>query len=451
MDPLQRVERFAREERMFRRVSRVLAGVSGGADSVAALLLLLRLGERLSFEVIAGHFDHLLREDSKADLEFVRELCDRLDVRCITGEGDVRSLATHERMGIEEAARRARYEFLAFAAGKESCDAVATGHTADDQAETVLQHLVRGSGVRGVRGMLPVAPVPGAASMRLVRPLLVLRRAETVAICRDAGVDFREDVTNLDVSYRRNRIRREVLPLLRELNPSVDEALVGLAASAREVFGAVEAAADETQPLSRGPDGVIFGLEMLEDLPAEAITLVLEREGSFLKLVPEVNRTRLANLRQVLERGSGRVSFGDVDVEVSCGAVRVGEPGAAAEAFGETIVNVPGTTMAGPWRIDVSTDPLPGVAPVEQVVIDGARLNGVLRARPVRPGDRVRRGRLSKKVSDLLVDEKVPIWERRRLVAFADRDGIVALAGSERLPSRHVPPESALYVRVSRR
>lgn len=451
MDPLERVERFARDERMFRRVNRVLVAVSGGADSVAALLLLLRLGERAPFEVIAGHFDHKLREDSGADLEFVRALCEQLGVRCITGEGDVRSRAQHERLGLEEAARRARYEFLAFAAGKESCDAVATGHTADDQAETVLQHLVRGSGVRGIRGMLPVAPVPGAAALRLVRPLLVLRRLEAVDVCRAAGIEYREDVTNLDLAYRRNRVRREVLPLLRTLNPSVDRALVGLAESAREVFGAVEAAADETQPRSRGRDGVVFARDLLEDLPAEAITLVLEREGAFLGLTPEVNRTRLMNLRRVLDRGSGQVHFGEMVVEVSCGAVRLGAPGPAAEPFPETIVNVPGTTIAGPWRIEVATDPMPPVPDSGGAVIDVTRLRGVLRVRPLQPGDRVRRGRIAKKVSDVLVDEKVPVWERRKLVAFVDRDGVVALAGSEQLASQPVPTESALYVRVTRR
>lgn len=451
MDPLKRVERFARDERMFRRVNRVLVAVSGGADSVAALLLLLRLRETLSFDVVAAHFDHKLRDDSGDDLEFVRELCERLDVRCITGEGDVRSLAGHERIGIEEAARRARYEFLAFAASKETSDLVATGHTADDQAETVLQHILRGSGIRGVRGMLPVAPVPGAPSMRLVRPLLVLRRAETVAICDGAGVAFRQDVTNQDLSYRRNRVRREVLPLLRELNPSIDDALVGLAESASEVFGAVEAAADETQPLSREAHGVIFERDALEDLPAEAITLVLEREGAFLKLTPDVNRTRLRNLRAVLERGTGQVAFGPVLVEVSCGLVRVGASAVDTEPFSETIVNIPGATVAGPWRVDVSTDPVPALRGSTQVVIDGARLNGVLRVRPLRPGDRIRRGTITRKVSDLLIDEKVPLWERRNLVAFADKDGVVALAGSAQPPSREVPPENALYVRVSRR
>lgn len=451
MDLLRRVERFARRERMFRRVNRVLLGVSGGADSVATLLLLRRLRETFAFEVIVAHFDHKLREDSQEDLEFVSELCERLDVRCITGEGDVASRAAEERIGVEETARRARYEFLAFAAGKESCDVVATGHTADDQAETVLQHIVRGSGVRGVRGMLPVAPVPSAPSMRLVRPVLVLRRAETVAVCEEAGVVFREDTTNRDRSYRRNRVRHEVLPLLRELNPSVDAALVGLGESAREVFGAVEAAADETQPLSRGREGVIFSLEDVQDLPSEAMTLVLEREGAFLKLEPEVNRTRLENLRQVLERGSGRVAFGDAVMEVSCGLVRLGEPVPGRGEFPEVILNVPGTTMVGPWRVDISTEPLPPPGEGWSTAIDASGIEGVLRARPLRPGDRVRRGAMTKKVSDFLIDENVPSWERQSLLAFADREGVVALAGSTRLPEQRVAPEDALYIRVGRR
>ncbi|MEP7215978.1 MAG: tRNA lysidine(34) synthetase TilS, partial [Anaerolineaceae bacterium] len=140
--------RYAERERMLRRTKRVMVALSGGPDSVACLLVLLRLCKRFDFEVVAGHFDHQLRTSSGADLQRVRSICDELGVECVTGEGDVRSMARDTRQSIELAARTMRYQFLAFAAGKEMADAIATGHTSDDQAETVLLGLARGSGAR---------------------------------------------------------------------------------------------------------------------------------------------------------------------------------------------------------------------------------------------------------------------------------------------------------------
>ena len=151
---------------MFRRVQKVLVALSGGADSTACLLILKEAGRDLGFEVVACHFDHQLRESSKDEMEAVRQLCDVVDVECITGEGDVGGVATQMKRGIEEMAREMRYQFLAFVAEKVGADCIATGHTADDQAETILMRIVRGSGVRGIRGMLPVAEVPGSEAQR---------------------------------------------------------------------------------------------------------------------------------------------------------------------------------------------------------------------------------------------------------------------------------------------
>ena len=151
----RRVRRFAERERLFRRVQKVAVAVSGGADSVAALLILRELREAFGFELLAVHFDHQLRPGSRDDLERVREICGGLGVEFVSGEGDVARASREARAGIEETARRMRYQFLAFVAGKEQAGCIATGHTRDDQVETVLMRFLRGSGVRGLRGMLP--------------------------------------------------------------------------------------------------------------------------------------------------------------------------------------------------------------------------------------------------------------------------------------------------------
>ncbi len=413
------VARFCEREQLFRRVKNVLVAVSGGADSTACLLTLVELRERFGFEVTAVHFDHQLRPGSAADMAVVRDMCDRLGVACLSGEGDVRGFARQRKMGIEEAARRMRYQFLAFVAAEKRSDCIATGHTADDQAETILMRILRGSGVRGVRGMLPSAPLPGAPAMRLIRPLLATRRADTEAFCATKGIAPLEDPSNRDVAMTRNHLRLETLPALEAINPSVRQALLGLAQSARELFVGIERASYGAQPVARTPVGAIFEASVLAALPNEALTLVIEREAGFFKLQPEVNRTRIENLRVVLSRQAGEVRFGDVAVQVSCGKARLGPP-LAGEPFAGTILNVPGATAAGRWRVELSSSELAPREGASLAKLDVDSVQGVLRIRAVQPGDRIRYHGIERKVADLFANAKVPAWERLGVVAVAD-------------------------------
>lgn len=445
---IRAVKAFAERERMFRRSRKVLVAVSGGPDSLAALMILRELGAMLDFSVVACHFDHQIRPSSKDDTERVRKLCTGVGVECVTGEGDVASAAKQMRRGLEEMGREMRYQFLAFVAEKEGCDAIATGHTRDDQAETVLMRIIRGAGVRGIRGMLPVSNVPGASAQRLVRPLLETTRECTESICAELGLEPLRDESNNDLGLRRNRIRHETLPALRQLNSAVSEALVGLGASAREVFEPVEKASFQVQPSERSPIGALFALPSLRDAPTEAIALVLEREASFYHLRPELNRTRLENLRTVLAHGSGQVRFGDTVVDVSCAKVRVGPPLEAVPPLTPVALNVPGDTRAGDWVVRVRVEPLEGDPTSPVVALDSTSIRGVLKLRSLTPGDRITWRGVSRKVSDLLVNEKVPAWERPSLVVLADGEGVVALFGARRTYVRD-GAEPDLWVRLS--
>ncbi len=433
---------------MFRRTARVLVAVSGGADSVACLLVLLQLRGQFGFEVVAAHFDHQLRPESAASLAHVRDLCAHLDVPCFTGEGDVGAAARGARTGVEETARRMRYQFLAFIAEKERADCVATGHTADDQAETVLMHILRGSGIRGIRGMLPVATVPGGGALRLVRPLLCLPRSETRAICDEAGIEPLHDPSNDDLTLTRNRLRHETLVALRAVNPSVGEALQRLARSAREVFDGVERQAMSVQPAERLPIGAIFDRASVAALPNEARLLVIEREAAFFHLQPEPNATRLQNLGSVLARGTGFVRFGDTLVEVSSGKVRIGPPLEEANPLPPKILDVPGVTVAGPWRIVVATaSPRTQPGALTAVVSQGT-LQGAIRVRALQTGDRMRYHGSSRKVSQVLADAKVPAWSRMGAVALADSEGVVALFTSAGVIADPASGDDALYIQV---
>jgi tRNA(Ile)-lysidine synthase len=446
------VLKFARQEKLFRRTQNVLVALSGGPDSVAALLVLMELRSEFGFQLTAAHFDHQLRPESADDLRWVRQLCGSLGVPCLTGEGDVALSSAEQRRGIEETARRMRYQFLAFVAGEKRAECIATGHTSNDQAETVLQHIIRGSGVRGIRGMLPSAPVPGAEAQTLVRPLLCLDREETLEVCRAADIDPLRDPSNDSLAFTRNRVRSQILPLLEGVNPSVRQALVGLAESARELFGPVEQQALSVQPAERSAFGSIVPLSMVARLPSEALTLLVEREASFHAIEFEVNRTRLRNAGVVLRRGSGLVLFGAVALEVSCGLVRIGPELPHDKEVEPLVLNVPGATTFAAGRVIVSTDPLAPNAGGVDIRIDPAQSRGVLRIRSLQPGDRVRRGRSDRKINDVFSSRKVPTWERRGLLGIVDSRHVLGLFG--RANSIFPPVESTgpLYMRfIARR
>lgn len=220
-----RVRDFIRRHRMLAGARTLLVAVSGGPDSMVLLHLLASLAPSLRVRLRAAHLHHGLRgREADLDLALARGACRALGVPFSSGRADVRGLAARRRLSVEAAAREARYAFLRRCAGRAGAEAVALGHTADDQAETFLMRLLRGAGARGLGGIRPVRADGG---LRIVRPLLRLSRPEILSYARERGVAFREDASNRDPSYTRNRVRGRLIPYLeREFNPSVREALL---------------------------------------------------------------------------------------------------------------------------------------------------------------------------------------------------------------------------------
>lgn len=217
-----------RREQMLPPGASVAVGLSGGADSIALLHLLLSLREELSLcEVTAVHIHHGLRgEEADRDQRFVEELCARWSVPLTVHRCDVAALAAEQHIGVEEAGRTVRYE--RFEAEATRIDGyIATAHTASDNAETVLLHLCRGTGLHGLAG---IPPVRG----RIVRPLIDCTREEIEVYCAEHNLSFVTDSTNADVAYARNRIRQLVMPQLRAINPQVEAAITRLISRARE-------------------------------------------------------------------------------------------------------------------------------------------------------------------------------------------------------------------------
>lgn len=240
--------------------SPVVAAVSGGPDSVALALGLAILQRTEDLEVHFAHFDHGLRRDSADDALFVSQLAEKLGFPYTIGRDDVAAKARIGKLGIEESARYARYRFLGDVGRSIHAVAILTGHTADDQTETRLLHLVRGSGLRGLVGMVEdsLLPVPASEPVRVVRPLLGVSRAATEAFCRAHGVTPRIDPTNADPSYSRNRLRLQVIPSLRALNPRLDNSLERLARTAHDTEEFVESELDRRFPDVVVDDGEIW-------------------------------------------------------------------------------------------------------------------------------------------------------------------------------------------------
>ena len=240
--------------------AQVIVAVSGGADSTALLLLLDESikANKLNVELCLAHLDHGLRKDEgPQDARWVKALARQLGYEIAVKSVNVRRLAAKTGDNLEQAARRARYEFLANVADKKQAQILLTGHTLDDQAETVLLNLLRGSGSGGLGGIEPVRPLSKGNETLLARPLLSwARRRDTESYCRSRGVDIRVDEMNADERFARVRVRRRLLPLMESFNPKIVESLARAAELIREDSVILEHAAKRLLELSSEYDGV---------------------------------------------------------------------------------------------------------------------------------------------------------------------------------------------------
>jgi tRNA(Ile)-lysidine synthase len=395
-------------------LSRPLVLVSGGPDSVALLRAVVGLGGRPA----VLHVDHGLRgEGSRADAAFVTDLCAKLGVRC-----EVEVLDFVEASNLQERAREARYRLAREVAGRLGLGVVATGHTADDVAETAILNLSRGAGLRGLASIPP-------ARDGLVRPLIDRTRREVLRYLSDLAQPYRADPTNLVGKYARNRVRLEVLPVLERIHPGAAANLARAASLAREDLEALEALADAALE-ARGAE-VIISREKLHALSPSLRRHAVRR--AYARALPGAPPPELRHVESVLAlAGSGQ---GTRSLDLPGGVVAVAR-GEAEVAFyvpgevpsGEETLRE-GEVVFGGWafrveeirRYDGREAALPGVA-----YLDGD--GGPYRVRTAREGDMIRPLGLGgrKKVFRAMMDRKVPRDLRRRTPVVVGRTGEVA-------------------------
>jgi tRNA(Ile)-lysidine synthase len=406
---LAAMQRTIRERSLIAPGDRVLVAVSGGPDSMALLLGLHRLAPRLGIELEAATVNHGLRAESAREATTVVERCAALGVRCEALAVDVRA-ARGRHVSWQDAARKVRLLALEQAADRRRCQRIALGHSADDQAETILFRIVRGTGVRGLTG------IPWRRD-RLIRPLLDVRRADILRFLARRHIAFASDPSNVDPRFARARIRNEWLPLLVRENPKLVEALLALAADAR-------------RSVSTGADG--------------------GERASDLALVPPLSRRAAANVGRLLAegRGSREVSVAGGVVEISYGKARWK---AAASAAGRDMAREVAVTGSGVYRLEPGSDapalqvrergPAEGTAGAVGALFDADCLDKLV-VRRRRPGDRMRPrgGRGSRKLSDLLVDAKIPRGTRESLPLLATAGGLILFVPGLR-PSDEARPD----------
>ena len=428
----------------------LVVAVSGGADSLALLHSLLCLRETEDLRLHVAHLDHNFREEAKEDARFVTQVAAQLGLPATVEHAD--PMAYMKEMGIssfEEAAREVRYEFLARVARDTGAVAVAQGHTADDLAETVLMHIIRGSGVHGLRGMEEVSRWEGRSGGQgasLFRPLLEMTKREAEAYCRGRGIAFREDPGNRLLRFTRNRVRHQLLPSLEEYNPKVREALVRLAHSASLEVDFLDKEVDRAWPTvaSNEEDGITLDSRMLATLHPIIQRLMIRR--AYQRLAGNTRRleeTHLKAAAQLIEAPAGRAIAlpKGLRLHSGYGQLFMGRETAVPCPFppleGEHQLRLPDSgaeavTQVCGWRVttrtqgslDVAEEPFTGCLDMEAI---GEKL--WVRAR--RPGDRFQPlgMKSEKKLQDFYVDEKVPRTWRDRVPLVVSERGIAWIVG----------------------
>ena len=441
----QTVREYMRSEKMLPPGGgRVLCACSGGADSTA-LLHLLRHMEGV--EVLCAHFNHRLRgAESDRDEKFVKDLCDGLGVEFYRGAEDVADYAAEHALGVEEAARELRYRFLQKTARETGCCRIATAHTANDNAETVLLHLIRGAGERGLSGIPPVRD-------DIIRPLLHTTRARVEAYLKRFGLAHVEDSSNADPAFARNRLRRSVFPVLEELNARAVENICAAAALLREdetfFSGLAEAFLAE-----HGESGVLPVPALLQ-LPKSAAMRV------FLHFRPGAGRERLEALYELCHSGAARaaldLSGGRVVREYDRLYFNFDPDAPSALSF-----KIPrrelrmGETAAFPElgravRCSHAEFPKEIYSSFNTFYFQSEKIYGKIYAASREAGDEIRlQGRnCTKSVRKLFSEAKIPLAERARTLVFSDGLGVVAVAGfgvAERCAG--VPGKPAIKIEI---
>ncbi|NVN98394.1 MAG: tRNA lysidine(34) synthetase TilS [Geobacteraceae bacterium] len=437
MQPVRKkVQKFIAEHKLLTPGNTVVVAVSGGADSIALLGILANL-PGLQLKLVVAHVNHSLRgAESDGDELFVRRVATEYNVPFELLKADIKGYAEANGLSLEEAGREVRRSFFREVAVKYSADAVALGHHRDDQAETILMRLIRGAAASGLTGMRPKS-VEGT----FIRPILCLSRGEIVEYLEKGLLRFREDSSNTDVRFMRNRVRHELLPLLRRYNPEIAERLNqtadALAADEELLDSQVDAAFKISVSIISGQVRLNLALLTLE--PMALRKRIYRKAISRLKgNLKQVSSRHLADIDALIQgcRGSGSVTLpGCITAVREYNVVIFRKSEDEPQSLCETVIDQCGIYTLLPG-VEVSVEPYDGTSQDfsatgrNTIFVDSSKLPFPWTVRPLREGDRFvpfgMQGR--KKLKDLFIDRKIPVAERTAVPLFTC-DGVIFWVG----------------------
>jgi len=445
----KRVYRFIKEHSLFAPASLVLVAFSGGPDSTALAELLYRLRSSLNVELLLLHVNHMLRgEESERDEAFCLHWARERGISIVVERRNVQSVRKSQKLSLEEAARLVRYEVFKEYVEKEGASCVALGHTYEDQVETVLMNIIRGTGLFGLSGMLPKEGI-------YVRPLLSVRRKEIREFLTKEGISFVEDSSNLDLSFLRNKIRHVLLPLLGEVNPRVSEAIFRLSLNAREVTSCQRA---PSLPIVRTQNALCVDLDVfLLASPGERELMVRHFLKEARGTLWDITRSQIESIVRLVEKRKGEVFLpGKMQVFVNSGRlwaspsplplVEIPPFCFPLELPGTSLVPELGLVIEGGFLSPSSLEK----RTVWQTAMDSEKCVPPFYLRNFREGDRIVWAGKKRKVKELFEEFGI-IREWRRLLPFlCDQEKILWMPGlalDERVRVQE-NSKSILYVRM---
>jgi len=472
MNMLDRIRKTIAHHNLISRDETIVLGVSGGPDSLALAHLLRALSDEWRIQIHFAHLNHRLRgADSDADADFVAWLAREWNLPTTVESRDVAAYAREKKLSIEEAAREARYEFLSEVAQKVGAHTIAVAHHADDQAETVLMHLLRGAGMAGLRGMEYKSAVNsqqstvGDSNFQLIRPLLDVTRAEIENYCKDNALNPRFDQSNLDTTLFRNRLRQEVLPYLETLNPNLREVLLHTSRALADDYDFLQAQVNDAfARVAREDNGaIIFDRQtwhaLHPSLQRGTLRVAVERLRQSLR---DLSWTNVEDARMLaLEKEVGAVATLPRGLRLTVGYGEFFIADEARESVGfdlpqlsvecvalprEGVSELPGSEWSietvilspdGAKNLVVASETLRSaqgdkLRNVLTAQFDREKIRGEMFLRQRKPGDTFQPAGMNghtKSLHEFMIDEKIPQAAREQLPLLCDSEKILWVCG----------------------
>lgn len=452
---LERVEKFLVSDCGLDKSSKYILGVSGGPDSVCLLDIL----HKLDFSIAIAHFNHQIRDDSDREMNFVKNLSAKYPFEYLTKTEKIPEIAALKRKGIEETARFHRYQFLFLLAEQHHADAVMVAHHANDQVETILMNIIRGSGLDGLTGMKPMSYGQFSKNIPLVRPLLPFFRKEIMAYCEEHGLKYVLDKSNQDVVYIRNRIRHELIPYLSTYNPNISKNLIkmqGLLTDDHDVIALLADDAEKRIGLEIHNHYVRFLLkEYISQSRSMQRILIKRILSEYLSIEDFISMPLIEKIRLFF---LGVIKTGMLSLECGLTLLRLEHDGIITKKIEVIDIDWPSTDR------EVRIDVFPGkhaISPFWFILIDvtkkssldcnfeknddgfvayldAEKLSGLIRVRKWEPGDRYQpmgmHGK-SVKLSDFWINHKIPKKIRQSWPILCDGENIIWIPGFQ--PAHH--------------